>query len=242
MPGGAAATARLWASLGLLAALVATGLLAWRTGRTILRPVDDLTRSARAVGDGRFDQLVTTDTRDEIGELVGAFHRMTAQLRDLRQSQAARLLRAQQASQAAIDSFPDPVLVVLDLDPAGPLPPVAADPDRLGQVLDNLLVNAATYTEPGGTITLSGRAGPAGRTWPSGTPGWASRPSTCPIVFDRFFRVPGRSRGQGTGLGLAIATEIVTAHGGEIVCESDPGRGTTFRMTLPVSGPPGGER
>src|SRR5207245_9452689 len=44
--------------------------------------------------------------------LVAAFNRRTTQLRDLRQSQAARLLRAQQASQAAIDSFPDPVFVV----------------------------------------------------------------------------------------------------------------------------------
>jgi len=111
-----AATARLWASLGLLAALLATGLLAWRTTRTLLRPIEDLTISANAVGAGRFDRRVTVETRDEIGELVAAFNRMTTQLQDLKQSDAAQFLRAQQASQAAIDSFPDPVLLV---DPDG---------------------------------------------------------------------------------------------------------------------------
>ncbi|MEO2091292.1 MAG: HAMP domain-containing protein, partial [Gemmataceae bacterium] len=97
-------------------ALLLAGVAAAHLLRTILRPVDDLTRSAKAVGDGRLDLLVTADTRDEIGDLVAAFNRMTAQLRDLRQTEAARLLRAQQASQAAIDAFPDPVLVV---DPGG---------------------------------------------------------------------------------------------------------------------------
>src|SRR5947208_2171942 len=85
MTGRTAARFRAWAAAGLLVALAATGLRAWRAGRTILRPVEDLTRSARAVGDGRFDQMVTARTGDEIGALVAAFNRMTAQLRDLRQ-------------------------------------------------------------------------------------------------------------------------------------------------------------
>ena len=55
-----------------------------------------------------------------------------------------------------------------------------------------------------------------------------------PHVFDRFFRVPGQSDEGGTGLGLAIVKEIVAAHGGEITCESEPGKGTTFRVTLPA--------
>ena len=54
-----------------------------------------------------------------------------------------------------------------------------------------------------------------------------------PHVFEKFFRVPGQSRGSGTGLGLAIVHEIVTAHGGSMTCESTPGAGTVFRMRLP---------
>jgi signal transduction histidine kinase len=59
-------------------------------------------------------------------------------------------------------------------------------------------------------------------------------PEYLPHVFDRFFRIPGQSDEAGTGLGLAIVKEIVTAHGGDVTCESEPGRGTTFRIALPV--------
>lgn len=431
-----AAAARWWAAGGVFAALAATGLLAWWTARAVLRPVDDLTRSAKAVGDGRLDLLVTADTRDEIGDLVAAFNRMTAQLRDLRQSEAARLLRAQQASQAAIDAFPDPVLVVdpggrvemanpaarrilgvvagddpaappwrppeklheplaaalreqrpfltqsfdaavtyragaedrvylpqvlpvrdpygatlgaavvltdvtrfrlldefksglvatashelktplaglrlavhllleeavgpltdkqtellvdarenterlvkivdhllalarleqgrepvalrpedpagllraaaervgplaagraLVVDAAAGLPAVAADADRLGHALDNLLVNAVAYTDPGGRITLTARPTDGGRIELAvADTGVGIPPDHLPHVFDKFFRIPGQTRGQGTGLGLAIVREVVAAHGGVIACESEPGRGTTFRITLPA--------
>ena len=55
-----------------------------------------------------------------------------------------------------------------------------------------------------------------------------------PHVFDRFFRIPGHSDEWGTGLGLTIVKEVVTAHGGEITCESEPGKGTRFLIVLPV--------
>lgn len=53
-------------------------------------------------------------------------------------------------------------------------------------------------------------------------------------MFDKFFRVPGQSKEGGTGLGLAIVKEIVATHHGEVTCESMPGAGTTFRITLTV--------
>ena len=59
-------------------------------------------------------------------------------------------------------------------------------------------------------------------------------PEHLPHVFEKFFRVPGRSQGRGTGLGLAIVREIVTAHHGEVTCESEPGKGTVFTLSLPV--------
>lgn len=123
--------------------------------------------------------------------------------------------------------------VAFDIAPA--LPAVAADPLRLGQVLDNLLVNAATYTEAGGQITLSARAAGDGRIeLEVRDTGVGIPPEHLPHVFDKFFRIPGQSRGHGTGLGLAIVREIVTAHGGAVVCESEPGTGTAFRIVLPV--------
>src|SRR5262249_51753007 len=107
-----ATSAQLWSVLGLLAAVSATGLVTWHAGRTILRPIEELTRSVRAVGEGRLDRVLEVPSRDELGGLVESFNRMTAQLRDLRQSQAARRRRAQRASQATIDAFPARVVGV----------------------------------------------------------------------------------------------------------------------------------
>jgi signal transduction histidine kinase len=66
-------------------------------------------------------------------------------------------------------------------------------------------------------------------------------PEHLPHVFEKFFRVPGQSRGGGTGLGLAIVHEIITAHGGTVTCQSQVGSGTTFHIRLPiVQSPPEG--
>ena len=54
-------------------------------------------------------------------------------------------------------------------------------------------------------------------------------------LFEPFYRVPGQAEESGVGLGLAIVREIVNAHGGEVGVESEPGKGSTFRFTLPLS-------
>jgi signal transduction histidine kinase len=430
---------------GLAAATLLAVFLTWRTARSILAPIQAVTRSARAIGAGNLNQVVPVLARDELGELAEAFNRMARQLRDVRQTHLSKLLRAQRTSQATIDSFLDPVLVVdpagqvemanpaaravfgltlpppaialadppsavswqppealvpplqaalqqqqpfltqafdqtitfrlageeraflpqvwpikdpygntlgaavvlndvtrfrlldriksdlvatvshelktpltsvrlvlhllleetvgplnakqtellvdardnaerllnmiehllalarlehgggaIRLQPEAPqgllqavadaarpraeakhvelyvevpddLPQLAADPERLGHALTNLLDNAITYTDEGGHVTLS--AAPA----ENGTvlltvadSGRGIPPEHLPHVFERFFRVPGQSQRAGTGLGLAIVREIVLAHHGQITCESTPGKGTSFRLTLPV--------
>lgn len=425
--------------IGLGAASLLALLLAWRTIAAILNPIRSLTQAALSIGGGNLDQVVPVATRDELGQLAEAFNTMARQLRHYRQTDYARLLRAQRTSQATIDSFPDPVIVVdgeglvemanpaaqrmlgvngrkgddqaqvpwvppeaireplrkavrqqvaylpegfdrtlalrvngreqsflprilpiadpygntlgaavvledvtrfrlmdqvksnlvatvshelktpltgirlavhllleeaagplapkqtellldarenaerllarvnslldlarleekqgaLDLRPESPralletaaetvrpraadkgvemiievppdLPEVAADAQRLGNALENLLANAITYTDRGGRITLSAtRAGERVILSVTDT-GMGIPPEYLPHVFDKFFRVPGQSQGGGTGLGLAIVHEIVTAHGGEITCESRAGVGSVFRLTLPV--------
>jgi signal transduction histidine kinase/HAMP domain-containing protein len=427
---------------GLGAVALLGGLLAWRTIRATLRPILDLTRSAQAIASGNLNQIVPVLARDELGTLAEEFNSMTRQLRDYRQTHLARLLRAQRTSQASIDAFPDPVLVVdpegrvemanpaarqvLGIAPPAPgsadgaappwqppealvgplrealqgqrafltqafdqtltfrlggeehsflpqvlpirdpysnvlgaavvlndvtrfrlldriksdlvatvshelktpltsvrlalhllleetvgpltpkqtellldardnaerllnmlehllalarlehsrgalrpvpetpqalleaaaevarpraeakhvelvvedasrLPAVAADPERMGHALNNLLDNALTYTPEGGRVTLSGVLGEDGRVvLQVADTGTGIPPEYLPHVFERFFRVPGQSQPRGTGLGLAIVREIVTAHGGEIRCDSRPGEGTVFRLALPV--------
>jgi signal transduction histidine kinase len=97
------------------AAFLALALAGW-TSWTILRPIRAVTDSVRAIGAGNLDQVVPVVSRDELGQLAEAFNLMARQLRHYRQTDYSRLLRAQRTSQATIDSFPDPVLVV---DPEG---------------------------------------------------------------------------------------------------------------------------
>jgi PAS domain S-box-containing protein len=426
--------------LGLTVAATLAGWLAFRTVRAILRPIQAVTQSALAIGGGNLDQVVPVMSNDELGRLAQAFNTMARQLRHYRQTDYARLLRTQRTSQATIDSFPDPVLVVdpegkvdmanpaaerllgvsskaagqqglqhawqppeplrqplrealtnqtpyiadgfdravlfrlegkehfflprivpiqdlyknslgaavlladvtrfqlmdqvksdlvatvshelktpltsirldhhllleeaagpltpkqtellldardnaerllgmvnqlldlarfeqgrhyLDFRPEQPadllqaaadairpraedkditivvdasaeLPAVFADAQRLGHALNNLLDNALTYTDRGGRITLSATSSGAMVSLAVADTGVGIPPEHLPHLFDKFFRIPGQSKIQGTGLGLAIVREIVLAHGGTIVCESQAGSGTTFRINLPV--------
>jgi signal transduction histidine kinase/HAMP domain-containing protein len=102
----------IWYSGGLTIGIALAAFLIASTIRTVLYPIRAVTESAAAIGAGDLDQLVPIASDDELGQLASAFNAMTRQLRDYRQSHQAQLLRAQQTSQATINSFPDPVLVV----------------------------------------------------------------------------------------------------------------------------------
>jgi signal transduction histidine kinase len=441
-----ARTSLLGFGIGLAAAALLAALLSWWTSRSILRRLRAVTVSVRAIGAGNLDQVVPVVARDELGQLAEAFNIMARQLRHYRQTDYSRLLRAQRTSQATIDSFPDPVLVVdgegqvemanpaaqrllgvagkkpdqaapvvwqppeplreplrdavqnqrpylpeefdravtlrfdgqdrsllprilpirdpygftlgaavlledvtrfrlldqvksdlvatashelktpltsvrlalhllleetvgpltpkqtellldardnaerllamvnnlldlarleqgrehLQLRPEPPravleaaaeavrpraedkgiavtveapddLPLVAVDGQRLGHALGNLLDNAVAYTERGGRITLSAAADGDRVTLAVADTGLGIPVEHLPHVFERFFRIPGRGPGGGTGLGLAIVREIVMAHGGTISVASQPGEGTSFRISLPARASPNDE-
>ena len=114
---------------------------------------------------------------------------------------------------------------------------VHADPDRLRQVLGNLISNALRATPAGGAITLSARGWESTVVLRVADTGTGIAPEALPYIFDRFWRADsarGRSTG-GSGLGLAIAAQIVTDHGGVITVDSFPGTGTAFTITLPAT-------
>ena len=118
------------------------------------------------------------------------------------------------------------------------LPPVLADRTRVRQILNNLLYNALRHTPEGGLIIVDGQARPEqGLVEVSVTDTGVGIPAEeLANVFERFYRGEGGQRHQeGTGLGLHIVKQLVEAQRGTIRAESEPGRGTTFRFTLPLA-------
>jgi two-component system, NtrC family, sensor histidine kinase KinB len=116
------------------------------------------------------------------------------------------------------------------------LPSVVIDGDMILRVVINLLENASKYTPNGSAITLSARID-GEHICVSVTDSGPGIPAEMQTrIFDKFNRVKYRNAPQGVGLGLAFCRLAVTAHGGEIWVESEPGQGATFVFTLPVAG------
>jgi len=126
--------------------------------------------------------------------------------------------------------------LVLDIDPAA-ADRVWGDPQRLKQVLLNLVSNAITFTERG-SVTLRLRPGPAapdhmGLVFEVIDTGIGMPAQALPDLFEPFHQIPtGDPTHRGTGLGLAISQRIVAAMGGKIEVHSQPGRGSQFSFAL----------
>ncbi|MBN1822697.1 MAG: HAMP domain-containing histidine kinase [Endomicrobiales bacterium] len=129
------------------------------------------------------------------------------------------------------------------------IPNIDADPEKIKQVITNLVGNAMKFTPAGGEIKVSAFFNPAAMTenlggkmpaefievWVADT-GVGIPPEAVNRVFDKFYQVKesDMKKPKGTGLGLAIVAEIVKLHGGTIWAESMLGKGSTFKFTLPV--------
>jgi signal transduction histidine kinase len=124
------------------------------------------------------------------------------------------------------------------IDFADNFPIVDADPDRIAQVLRNLLDNAVKYSPDGRLVILRGESGENEVIVSVADQGVGILPENLNRLFERFFRVDsGLGRHVvGSGLGLPICRMIVEAHGGRIWAESKMGQGSTFYFTLPVDG------
>ena len=134
--------------------------------------------------------------------------------------------------------------ITLDYFVEDDLPPVAGDPDQLEQVFQNLLDNALKYGREKGLVRVWLQRVPPGGKWPA-RPGLVVSVSDdglgiprahLPRLTERFYRVDtGRSRAiGGTGLGLAIVKHVVNRHRGNLLIESEEGKGTVFSVWLPV--------
>jgi signal transduction histidine kinase len=116
------------------------------------------------------------------------------------------------------------------------VPALDADPERVHQVLFNLVDNAVRFTPGGGTVTISAHRHNGSVEITVADTGVGIASEHIPRLFERFYRVdPARSREDGgTGIGLAIARSVVEAHGGHIRARSAPGEGSAFTFDLPA--------
>ncbi|GAB4469243.1 MAG: ATP-binding protein [Elainellaceae cyanobacterium] len=217
--------------------------------------VTDLTHELRTpltVLEGYLEGLSdgTIAPTPEVYELLGKesvrMRRLVSDLQELSKIEAGYLpIDAQQMDlypllTSVVQRFSDQLLtgdgplISLEYPPETPL--VLADAGRVEQILVNLLSNALRYT-PVGKITL--------QVWHTETHAWIAvsdtgqgiAPEDLPHVFERFWRAD-RSRNRhsgGTGLGLAISQRLVQLQGGEIEVESEVGKGSTFRFSLPLA-------
>lgn len=193
----------------------------------------------------RWDRLSETQKRtmlEQVHHDAGRVTRLVSELLDISRLESGRLsLRRQLVDMPSLVgdvldnvSIMEPALEA-DVDFAPEFPRIYADPDKIEQVLTNLVENAAKYGSPQGMRvvgTLSdGLVSIAVADKGEGIP-----PADLRRVFSKFFR-RAETRPTGSGLGLWISRGLVEAHGGQLVVESEVGSGSTFRFTLPTAVP-----
>ncbi len=185
---------------------------------------DEARRLTRLVDDLR------TLSLSDAGELV--LNRQIVAPGELLTAAAARQKLAAQAQK-----------VELTVEVAPDLPEIEIDPDRLIQVLDNLINNALHHISAGGCIVLRAERDGAQVRLAVQDSGLGIAPEDLSRIFERFYRTDKSRRRQdgGSGLGLAIARSIIESHGGRIWAESVEGQGATFYITLPAAQLNGGD-
>ncbi|MCL5056758.1 MAG: cell wall metabolism sensor histidine kinase WalK [Actinobacteria bacterium] len=184
------------------------------------------------------------DCIDGIVEETGRLRRLVFDLLDLRRIESGQenielsefdispvLLKAAEKMGVFIEQKG----IALDLDIPENIPPVLANPDRLQQILFNLLENAVRYTPTGGsvrvnTVVFNGFVKVSVKDSGPGIPEGEQE-----LIWEKFYKVDKsrtRREGGGTGLGLAIVKRLVEKMDGQVYVESTPGQGTTFSFTL----------
>jgi signal transduction histidine kinase len=245
--------------------LVLGAIAAWWLARSLAAPLARLTAASERIADGELNTPVDAplhrNAQNEIGILAHAFETMrvrvaamTGSLRDERDVLDA-VLESTGDGIMMLDTRGSPVVsnavwrtllgtpdllasgcsLELSKSKAG-LPLADADPQRVEQIMANLVDNAIKYSPHGGTVRIRiGSVDASTLSVSVSDQGMGIKSEDTEHLFERFYRVESTSRSiKGVGLGLFICRSLVESHGGRIWVESQPGRGSTFVFTLPA--------
>ncbi len=187
---------------------------------------------------------------EEIGEYIGLIRKSADGLRELLKDYlaAARLeAGAEEIAREEID--PGGLIgetfrlladrageknIALEMDIPSPAPRLRGDGKLLGQVLENLVANAISYSPPASRVTVSCRRSENQTILRVADRGPGIPEEEREKIFDKFYRGKATRDIPGTGLGLAISAEIVRRHGGEIIVSPREGGGTVFTVSIPA--------
>ena len=210
-------------------------------------PANAVKMLARSIVEGESGRAISADVRERVEVIRQAAEQMDALIQDLldiTRLEAGRLVVSPRdvelsgliaRSVEALRPLADAGGVTLSTAiPA--LPTLRVDPDRVTQILSNVIGNAIKFTPAGGAVAVTARLIDHVVEIAVADNGEGIPAAQLPRVFDRFFQASLTSRAprHGAGLGLPIARGIVEAHGGRIWVESSPGAGTTVLFTLPL--------
>jgi two-component system, OmpR family, sensor kinase len=213
-----------------------------RTPVTTIRGYAELYRAGGLVGDGDLDEAMRRTEQEAVrmGNLVDDMLQLARldQGRPLVREPVDIAALARDATRDASAVDPDRAVTSYA---NGPLV-VVGDSDRLRQVVANLVANALVHTDAGTPIEVRATRAGDSAVLEVVDHGAGMPPEVAARAFERFYRAdPARTRHRGgSGLGLAIVRATVDAHGGDVTLESQPGLGTTVRVSLPLDARPEG--
>lgn len=220
-------------------------------------PLSVIQGNLEAILDGVVEP--TTENVSSIHEETLVLARLVSDLRELSLAEAGQLKLQKEPTdlaevvRKAVSKYrpeADEKRINLDFQVAGELPVVSVDPQRVSQVIGNLLSNAVRHTGAGGDVCVSVRLSDgAGTAFGQQNPlvvvsvadtGGGIPAEELPFVFERFYRLDkSRSRSSGgSGIGLAIVKHLVEAHCGKVWAESEVGKGSVFSFSLPLTADP----
>lgn len=180
------------------------------------------------------------DFRELIAESLEGSKRVSKIVQDLKsfsraEGNEAIIVDLNECIRSTLNVVRNEIKYVAELDiRLGDIPPVVCWPQQIGQVVMNLLVNAAHSISGNGLITLATTQVEDTIEICVTDSGCGISPENMTKIFEPFFTT--KEAGKGTGLGLAISADIVRKHGGELLVRSEVGKGTIFTVRLPVKG------